>query len=216
MANKLALGLVIGGAVSATVGNAFKDVEGRIKKLEATGAKARVMQRQIGDTIRLRNEWKTAHDSGAAGASMLLTRLNATATTAPAINLLRIEENLSAAWQRLAGTYVENLPWLECAERYDRPHTFHYMDPPYWQTAGYGVDFPFENYERMADFMRRCKGKVMVSINDHPDIRRVFEGFHFETTEIRYTTTNQRQGKAEVTGELIVMNWEQEALGGLF
>ena len=87
---------------------------------------------------------------------------------------------------------------------------------PYWQTAGYGVDFPFENYERMADFMRRCKGKVMVSINDHPDIRRVFEGFHFETTEIRYTTTNQRQGKAEVTGELIIMNWEPEALGGLF
>ena len=35
-----------------------------------------------------------------------------TATTAPAINLLRIEENLSAAWQRLSGTYVENLPCL--------------------------------------------------------------------------------------------------------
>ena len=122
----------------------------------------------------------------------------------------------ASAWQRLSGTYVENLPWLECAERYDRSHTFHYMDPPYWQTAGYGVDFPFENYERMADFMRRCKGKVMVSINYHPDIRRVFKGFHFETTEIRYTTTNQRQGKAEVTGELIVMNWEPEAWGGLF
>ena len=139
-----------------------------------------------------------------------------TATTAPAINLLHIEENLSAAWQRLAGTYVENLPWLECAERYDRPHTFHYMDPPYWQTAGYGVDFPFENYERMADFMRRCKGKVMVSINDHPDIRRVFEGIHFETTEIRYTTANQRQRKAEVTGELIVMNWDPEVYFPLF
>jgi DNA adenine methylase len=68
------------------------------------------------------------------------------------INLLRIEENLSAAWQRLSGTYVENLLWLECAERYDRAHTFDYMDPPYWQIAGYGVDFPFESYERMADF----------------------------------------------------------------
>ena len=87
---------------------------------------------------------------------------------------------------------------------------------PYWQTAGYGVDFPFENYERMAEFMRRCKGKVMVSINDHPDIRRVFEGFHFETTEIRYTSTNQRQGRAEVTGELIIMNWVPSDLGGLF
>lgn len=55
-----------------------------------------------------------------------------TATTGPAINLLRIEENLFAAWQRLSGTYVENLPWLDCAEHYDRPHTFQYMDPPYW------------------------------------------------------------------------------------
>ena len=87
---------------------------------------------------------------------------------------------------------------------------------PYWQTAGYGVDFPFENYERMADFMRRCKGKVMVSINDHPDIPRVFEGFYFDTTEIRYMTANQGQRKAEVTGDLIVMNLGPEALSGLF
>ena len=54
-----------------------------------------------------------------------------TATTGPAINLLRIEENLSAAWQRLSGTYVESLPWLECAGRNDRPYIFHYIDPPY-------------------------------------------------------------------------------------
>lgn len=37
--------------------------------------------------------------------------------------------------------------------------TFHYMDPPYWQTVGYGVDFSFDNDERMADFMRRCKAR---------------------------------------------------------
>lgn len=139
-----------------------------------------------------------------------------TATTGPAPNIMRIEENLSAAWQRLAGVYVENLPWLECAERYDRAHTFHYMDPPYWQTAGYGVDFPYENYERMADFMRRCKGKVMVSINDHPDIRRAFDGFHMEQLDIRYSCTNQRQGVAETTGELVIMNWVPASLGGLF
>ncbi|MNJ46412.1 hypothetical protein D3C77_415400 [compost metagenome] len=90
------------------------------------------------------------------------------------------------------------------------------MDPPYWQTAGYGVDFPFEQYERMAEFMRRCKGKVMVSINDHPDIRRAFDGFHFESLDIRYTTTNQRNSKAEMTGELVIMNWKPEGLGRLF
>ncbi len=90
------------------------------------------------------------------------------------------------------------------------------MDPPYWQTAGYGVDLPSEEYERMAYFMRRCKGKVMVSINDHPDIRRAFEGFHFECLDIRYSNTNQRQSKAEVTGELVIMNWHPSELQQLF
>jgi DNA adenine methylase len=139
-----------------------------------------------------------------------------TATTGPAINLLRIEEKLSAAWQRLSGTYVENLPWLECAERYDRPHTFHYMDPPYWKMQGYGMDFEFQNYEKMAEFMRRCKGRVMVSINDHPDIRQVFEGFHFEGVNIRYSNANNRQSCPEASRELVILNWKPTDLNGLF
>ncbi|MBC6626161.1 phage tail tape measure protein [Pseudomonas sp.] len=77
MASKLALGIVIGGAVSSTVGSAFKDVESRIKRLEATGAKARVLQNTIGDTIRLREEWRKAHLAGEKGASTLLTKLDA-------------------------------------------------------------------------------------------------------------------------------------------
>ena len=57
---------------------------------------------------------------------------------------------------------------------------------------------------------------MIVSINDHPDIRRVFDGFHFEMVDIRYSTANARQGKTEASGELIIMNWEPAALGGLF
>ncbi len=79
------------------------------------------------------------------------------------------------------------------------------MDPPYWQTQG--SEFGIGEYQAMADFMRRCQGKVMVSINDHPDIRRVFEGFRMEELSIRYSTANHRNGKAAVTGELAIMNW---------
>ncbi|RMS19869.1 Prophage PSPPH06 adenine modification methytransferase [Pseudomonas coronafaciens pv. garcae] len=78
------------------------------------------------------------------------------------------------------------------------------------------MDFPFDNYERMAEFMGRCKGKVMVSINDHPDIRRVFEGFHLEELSIQYTTANQRRNKSSISHELIIMNWKPDAFGGLF
>lgn len=136
-----------------------------------------------------------------------------TATTAPVVNLLRIEESLSAAHLRLAGVQVENLPWHECMTRYDRPHTFFYCDPPYWQTEGYGVPFPFEEYERMAAMMRSCKGRVMLSINDHPDIRRVFDGFPMLGLGIRYSVNNTSGGSSE-SRELVITNWEPGTQGG--
>lgn len=139
-----------------------------------------------------------------------------TATTAPTVNLLRIEENLSAAHLRLAGgTTVENLGWQEVVAKYDREHTFFYMDPPYWQTEGYGVPFPFEEYMAMAEVMRTAKGKVMVSINDHPDIRAAFEGFHTEELSIKYSVGNNNRAPVE-SRELVIMNWSPEVFGGLF
>lgn len=139
-----------------------------------------------------------------------------TATTAPAVNLLRIEETLSAAHLRLAsGTTIENQPWYECLARYDRPHTFFYADPPYWQTEGYGVPFPWEQYERLADAMRTCKGKVMLSINDHPDIRSCFDGMIMHELGIKYSVAN-KQGNAKESGELVITNYAAEAMGQLF
>ncbi|WP_433589604.1 phage tail tape measure protein [Pseudomonas koreensis] len=74
MAKNLALGFVIGGAVDPTVGKAFKDVESKIKHLDTVGSKARVLQNTIGDTMRLREEWRKAHATGAAGADKLLSK----------------------------------------------------------------------------------------------------------------------------------------------
>lgn len=75
MANKLALGLVIGGAVSSTVGAAFKDVSNKIKKLEEQGNKARVLEKTIAETMRLRDEWRKAHMAGDKGADALRRKL---------------------------------------------------------------------------------------------------------------------------------------------
>ncbi|MBI3714213.1 MAG: DNA adenine methylase [Burkholderiales bacterium] len=138
-----------------------------------------------------------------------------TATTGSPINLCRIEESLSAAHLRLSGTYVENLTWQDCMKRYDRPHTFFYCDPPYWQTEGYGVDFGFEQYEQMAEFMRTCKGKVMVSINDHPDIRRAFNGLHMLGLDIKYSVSNTH-GVPDTSQELVIANWDIKNVDSLF
>jgi DNA adenine methylase len=140
-----------------------------------------------------------------------------TSTTAVPINLLRIEENLSAVHLRLAGVTIENEPWLECCERYDRAHTFLYLDPPYWQLKGYGVPFEFAEYERMATFLRCCKSRAMVSINDHPEIRRVFDGLHLHEIGIRYSlgTTENNRSPREESRELVITNYEPGLFGGV-
>ena len=139
-----------------------------------------------------------------------------TATTAPpGLNLLRLEETLSAAHLRLAGAYIEHLPWHECVARYDRPHTLFYLDPPYWQTEGYGVAFEFEQYERMAAMMRELRGKAVVSLNDHPDIRRVFSGFDIETLDITYTVGGGEN--AVNRQEVVIYSWDRRSEpAGLF
>lgn len=140
-----------------------------------------------------------------------------TATTSPpGLNLLRIEEQLSAAHLRLAQVCIEHLPWHECIDRYDREHTLFYMDPPYWQTEGYGVPFELEEYERIAATMRSIKGKAVVSLGDHPDMRRVFGGFPIETVEIGYSVGSLHGSEARRI-ELLVFSWDhRDGSGGLF
>lgn len=132
-----------------------------------------------------------------------------TATTAPPVNLLRIEESLSMAHLRLASAYVEHLDWAACIERYDRPHTLFYCDPPYWETEGYGVPFEWSEYERLAEVMGRLKGKAIVSLNDHPDIRRAFGSFQMEELEIDYTVGGG--ANAARRKELIIYSWDRES-----
>lgn len=129
------------------------------------------------------------------------------ATTAkPGLNLIRIEEALSEAHLRLAQVTIEHLPWAEVLERYDRPHTLFFCDPPYWQTQGYGVEFGLDQYVDLANRMRAAAGKVLLTVNDHPAMREVFGGFRTQRATIRYSMGN-RQKKPETSGELIIRNW---------
>jgi DNA adenine methylase len=118
----------------------------------------------------------------------------------PRLNLLRLEEDLSAAHLRLARVTIEHLPWQDCIRRYDRPDTLFYLDPPYWQTEGYGNTFPWPEYEQLADVMASLQGRAILSINDHPDIRRAFARFKPRKLSTNYTIG----GGKKPAGELLI------------
>ncbi|VVE36255.1 restriction endonuclease subunit M [Pandoraea iniqua] len=54
----------------------------------------------------------------------------------------------------------------------------------------------------MAHLLRTIKGKAIVSLNDHPDIRRVFVGFEIDACDIKYTVGGA--GKAADRTEVII------------
>jgi DNA adenine methylase len=51
--------------------------------------------------------------------------------------------------------------------------------------------------------LRTLKGRAIVSLNDHRDIRRAFAGFHIETADIKYTVGGD--GREAARKEVIIL-----------
>ncbi|AOK48686.1 hypothetical protein WT60_06270 [Burkholderia sp. MSMB617WGS] len=91
---------------------------------------------------------------------------------------------------------------MTCIDRCDRPHALFCLGPPYFETEGYGVPFPFAQYEKMADRLRSIVGRAIVSLNAHPEIRCVFAGSCIESVPIQYTVSG---GKGVDRRERIIL-----------
>lgn len=128
-------------------------------------------------------------------------------TRPPSLNLLRIEEELSAVHLRLSRVYIENLPYTELIKRYDLEETFFYIDPPYWNSEtdyGRGV-FDKQDFGKLADILSGIKGRFLLSINDTPPVRSIFSMFNMRQISTKYTSgpTNALQAR-----ELLFSNYD--------
>lgn len=75
--------------------------------------------------------------------------------------------------------------------------------------------FRIEQYERMAVVMREIKGRAILTVNDHPAMRRVFAGLDSERAEIQYMVGGS--ASAAPRGELILYSWNRaDDPAGLF
>jgi DNA adenine methylase len=124
-------------------------------------------------------------------------------------NLLRLEEELSMVHLRLARVYIENMNYESLIPRFDRAETFFYLDPPYYGFEDYYGDDVFyrEDFIKIRDILVRIKGKFVLSINDVPEIRKLFKDFYIETEQTTYLTAGADK-KKKVT-ELLISNYDQ-------
>ncbi|MFN3425747.1 MAG: DNA adenine methylase [Novosphingobium meiothermophilum] len=121
-------------------------------------------------------------------------------------DVTKIAPMIEAVHERLAGVIIERLPWREFIDRYDRPGTLFYLDPPYYGCeTDYGRDmFGRDEFEVMADKLRAIRGRFILSLNDHPAVRRIFDGFAIEEAKVRYQVGGMDNSK--LAGEVIISN----------
>ena len=123
----------------------------------------------------------------------------------PRINLLRLEEELSAAHIRLSRTWVENMDFKKFIPRFDREGTFFYIDPPYYNCENfYGKNiFSKEDFNILRDLLLSLKGKFILSLNDVPEVREIYKDFHIRTVQTNYSISNTVQK----VNEVLIMNY---------
>jgi DNA adenine methylase len=129
------------------------------------------------------------------------------ATGRPRFNLLRMEDELSAVHLRLSRVYIENMHYDQFIRRFDKFQTFFYIDPPYYgceNDYGKGI-FRRNDFKLLKDILVSIKGKFIMSINNTPEIRNIYEGFRIRKIQTTYTASGADKKKRVM--ELLIMNY---------
>jgi len=123
-----------------------------------------------------------------------------------AFDITRLIPMLEDLHTRLSAVTIECLPYGEFIARYDRPKTLFYLDPPYWGSEKYyGKElFSKEDFGHLAKQLRTIKGRFLLSINDTPEIRKIFAAF--KLTPVQTTYSVRGKGNATAAKELLISN----------
>lgn len=121
-------------------------------------------------------------------------------------DLTRLVPMLEDLHTRLAGVVIECLDFEAFIRRYDKPTTFFYLDPPYWGSeSDYGKElFSRGDFTRLKDCLKGLKGRFLMSINDRPEVRDVFEGFCMLEVQTAYTVGKDNRSQRSPAQELLI------------
>lgn len=117
-----------------------------------------------------------------------------------------LTEYLKEIKERLNNTYVENLSFEKIIDKYDRKESLFFCDPPYWKTAGYENEFTEEHHIKLRDKLSKIKGKFILTINDHKEVREWYKDFNIEEVEVSYSVSRSTEGRGKYK-ELIITNY---------
>ena len=115
-----------------------------------------------------------------------------------------IPMHLHLAHERLLNVQLECLPYQEILKKYDRPFAFFYLDPPYLGLPYYKFNFGEKDFLELAKELNALKGKFLLSLNDRPEIRKIFSDFEVAELSVTYSSHPQQD---RVFKEVLIANF---------
>ncbi len=122
---------------------------------------------------------------------------------------------IESAAGRLQKVVIENKDCVKLIRQYDRPESFFYCDPPYYNADQYYEAVSSDGFDHagLADALLGIKGKFLLSYNDCPEIRALYDrpGIVVEGIS-RLSNIAQRYENGKQYPELLISNYDTTEL----
>ncbi len=125
--------------------------------------------------------------------------------------LKTLQERLLPIHERLRTVIIENLDWRECVDRYDRPGTVMYVDPPY---PGNGANYAYNmrewnSHRELAQRLSSTQCKWILSSYDIPEVRELFMPYFIISVQSASGMTVKKNDNSRVMNkEVLITNFE--------
>lgn len=107
--------------------------------------------------------------------------------------------------RRLTDFRITSLDFEQVMEGADE-RTFVYLDPPYYEQGPklYKHSMTPDDHERLARILRDAKFPWVLSYDDHPEIRRLYDWASFTPITLTYTMSRAKESKRPKNQEVVI------------
>lgn len=122
------------------------------------------------------------------------------------VSLKNIVDDLEVFSERLKTTIIEQLDFEKLIPLYDRNETLFYVDPPYYGVQDYyAAQFQESDHLRLRNVLENIKGKFILTYNDCPFIRGLYQNYQIIPIERQSNMTSSNT--QERYREIIIKNF---------
>src|SRR5574341_352698 len=121
-----------------------------------------------------------------------------------------LKERITPVHQRLKTVIIENLRWQNCLDRYDRPTTIMYIDPPYPDNgANYAYNMrDWKEHQELADRLHKTECKWILSSYDIPEVRALYPQNYVVAVQMASGMKAKKNAKERVVNkEVLITNF---------